>query len=162
MNQSTILTTVAYHKKSVVLTRDDMARSDGSHTSWTPVLYDAMIENPYRRAVITGLAVGITDVICVFPLAVLATRRECGDSLRAAIGRGKLWSGGMTAGTLLVPYSVCVESVSTHLDGVSSGQGVGLVAVLGTTAVTTLGVQPIEKKLVMDQMLQTAGHEKLM
>ena len=115
------------------------------------------IANRYYRAPVTGLCVGLTDVAFVFPLAVVATRRECGDSLKSALQRGRLWSGAMTAGTMLIPYSISVESLSSWLDGEGGSGGVGLGAVLGTTAVTALGVQPIEKKLVMDQMLQTQG-----
>ena len=115
-------------------------------------------QEPLAAAAATGLAVGLTDVALVFPLAVLATRRECGLSLRTAIGQGKFWAGGLTAATLLIPYSIAVEAVSTLLNGGGAG-GAGIAAVGGTTLVTTLGVQPIEKKLVIDQMLQTPRSE---
>ena len=49
----------------------------------------------------TGLCVGATDIACVYPLAVLATRRENGMSLLQALRMGKLYSGVLTAGSLV-------------------------------------------------------------
>ena len=67
--------------------------------------------DPWRGPTI-GLCVGLTDVVFVFPLAVLATRRENGQTLRGAIARGRLHAGAATAATLLLPYSILVESLS--------------------------------------------------
>ena len=103
----------------------------------------------------TGAAVGLMDVAFIYPLAVLATRRECGLSVRSAIAQRHFWSGGLTAGTLLVPYSMAVEGVSHAVQFPNPW-----VAALTTTMVTAPAFQVIEKKLVMDQMLQdvvTAG-----
>jgi hypothetical protein len=66
----------------------------------------------FARDAATGTCVGFTDIAFVYPLAVIATRRECGISLTKAIGQRNFWAGGWTAGTLLVPYSICVESLS--------------------------------------------------
>ena len=101
------------------------------------------------RHALTGGAVGILDVALVYPLAVLATRRECGLALRSAVRQGRFWSGGATAGTLLVPYSMAVESVS-HAVSLDNPWAAALL----TTCVTAPAFQVIEKKLVMDQMLQ--------
>lgn len=109
---------------------------------------------------------GLTDIALVYPLAVIATRRENGMSLRAALAARNLHSGGWTAGTLLVPYSVLVESMSQYLNSMNaeSGgpQGAGsngqlrMFAAAGATSlVASIGVQPIEKKLTMDQMLES-------
>ena len=64
------------------------------------------------RGPAVGACVGLTDVAFVFPLAVLATRRENGQSLRAALARGNLHAGAATAATLLLPYSMVVETLS--------------------------------------------------
>ena len=200
----------------------------------------------FARDAATGTCVGFTDIAFVYPLAVIATRRECGISLTKAIGQRNFWAGGWTAGTLLVPYSICVESLSRamqrfmvgarpyqhvrpppssttslsaqtrdfqrvgrlmrralspslplslppslspsiHLSiylylylsiylslyisislnlylslqdrhlGEGSVQG-HMAAAAATTLVVTAGLQPIEKKLVMDQMLQERAH----
>lgn len=39
----------------------------------------------FRRDAATGASVGLTDIALVYPLAVIATRRENGMSLRAAL-----------------------------------------------------------------------------
>ena len=120
----------------------------------------------FRRDAATGVSVGLTDIALVYPLAVIATRRENGMSLRAALAARNLHSGGWTAGTLLVPYSVLVESMSQYLNSMNaeSGgpQGAGsngqlrMFAAAGATSlVASIGVQPIEKKLTMDQMLES-------
>ena len=101
------------------------------------------------RHALTGGAVGLMDIAFVYPLAVLATRRECGLALRAALEQRRFWSGGATAGTLLVPYSMAVEGVS-HAVQLDNPWAAALV----TTCVTAPAFQVIEKKLVMDQMLQ--------
>lgn len=66
----------------------------------------------FARDAATGTCVGFTDIAFVYPLAVIATRRECGVSFGEVIAQRKFWAGGWTAGTLLVPYSICVESLS--------------------------------------------------
>eukprot|EP00961_Rhodomonas_salina_P176492 2378821-Rhodomonas_salina.7 len=55
------------------------------------------------RDVATGFCVGVTDIALVYPLAVIATRRENGIGMRAALSQGRFWAGGWTAGTLLIP-----------------------------------------------------------
>lgn len=106
-----------------------------------------------------GAAVGLTDVAVVYPWAVIATRRENGQALRHAIGQGRLWSGGMAASTMLLPYSMLVETLSGSVNRRAAALGLSerdsmAVAAATTAAVATLGTQPIEKKLVLDQMLQ--------
>ncbi len=77
-----------------------------------------------------------------------------------------LHSGGWTAGTLLVPYSVLVESMSQYLNSMNAGSGGAggagdngqlrmFAAAAATSVVASMGVQPIEKKLTMDQMLES-------
>ena len=118
-----------------------------------------------RRDSATGVCVGLTDIALVYPLAVIATRRENGMSLRAALAARNLHSGGWTAGTLMVPYSVLVESMSQYLNSMndsSSGSGSQLemfAAAAATSVVASIGVQPIEKKLTMDQMLESEVFE---
>ena len=116
----------------------------------------------FRRDALTGVSVGLTDIALVYPLAVIATRRENGMSLRAALAARNLHSGGWTAGTLLVPYSVLVESMSQHLNsmhGSGADSDAGRLKMFGaaaaTSVVASIGVQPIEKKLTMDQMLES-------
>jgi hypothetical protein len=75
------------------------------------------------RDTLTGVSVGLTDIALVYPLAVLATRRENGMSLRAALAARNLHSGAWTAGTLLIPYSVLVESMSQQLQQMSAVGG---------------------------------------
>eukprot|EP00937_MAST-01D_sp_MAST-1D-sp2_P006559 g6559.t1 len=70
-------------------------------------------------------------------------------ALRTALARGHWWSGGATAGTLLVPYSAAIEGLSHTLD-----QSAPFRAALVTACVTSPAFQVIEKKMVMDQMLQ--------
>ena len=119
-----------------------------------------------QRDSATGVCVGLTDIALVYPLAVIATRRENGMSLRAALAARNLHSGGWTAGTLMVPYSVLVESMSQYLNSMndsSSGSGSQLemfAAAAATSVVASIGVQPIEKKLTMDQMLESKAAQK--
>ena len=114
------------------------------------------------RCAVTGL----TDIALVYPLAVLATRREAGITMAAALKQGRFWAGGWTAASLFIPYAICVEGGSnairrtvcstTGIDE-SSWQG-NVAAAVGTASIVTyLGLQPIEKKLVMDQLLQEPG-----
>ena len=107
--------------------------------------------DPWRGPTI-GLCVGLTDVVFVFPLAVLATRRENGQTLRGAIARGRLHAGAATAATLLLPYSILVESLSAAArDALRARAGLDAAsaAFAGaalTGAVAALGTQPIVKK----------------
>ena len=119
-----------------------------------------------RRDAATGVCVGLTDIALVYPLAVIATHRENGMSLRAALAARNLHSGGWTAGTLLVPYSVLVESMSQRLNSMAGeggeAGGAGRWKMLSTAALTSFvaaaGVQPIEKKLTMDQLLEAGAY----
>jgi hypothetical protein len=127
----------------------------------------------------TGACVGLTDIALVYPLAVLATRRENGGrlptpcfrgnlltralpvlmhctagdtgmTLRSSLGARRYWAGGYTAGTLLVPYSMAVESLSNEMRRRAVSQGGfaeddirgHLTAAAGTSIVVTfLGLQ---------------------
>ncbi|EKX33125.1 hypothetical protein GUITHDRAFT_120692 [Guillardia theta CCMP2712] len=104
-----------------------------------------------------GAAVGVTDVALVYPLAVLATRREAGMPMRTALAQGRLWAGGWTAGTLLIPYSIGVETLSngvrrttTRMLGMEEDSMTCQVAAAAATSgvITFFGLQPIEKKMV--------------
>ena len=86
--------------------------------------------------------------------------------MAAALKQGRFWAGGWTAASLFIPYAICVEGGSnairravcstTDIDE-SSWQG-NVAAAVGTASIVTyLGLQPIEKKLVMDQLLQDPG-----
>jgi len=86
--------------------------------------------------------------------------------MAAALKQGRFWAGGWTAASLFIPYAICVEGGSnairrtvcstTGIDE-SSWQG-NVAAAVGTASIVTyLGLQPIEKKLVMDQLLQEPG-----
>ena len=117
-------------------------------------------DQPARNAA-TGAFVGVLDTAFVYPLAVLATRRENGMTLRASIAAGRLYAGGLTAATLIIPYSACVEGLSNYVKactstsrGKPSVQEDTAAAIATAVVVTLFGMQPIEKKLVMDQMLQ--------
>jgi hypothetical protein len=140
-----------------------------------------MAISPFLRDCATGACVGVTDIALVYPLAVIATRRENGLPLLAAIKQGRYWAGGLaisfhfktqllsplcacsceitemsstvagwTAGTLLIPYSIAVESVSKSLqrsgfldDSLQSQ----LLGALGTASFVTLfGLQVTRPK----------------
>ena len=89
---------------------------------------------------------------------VLRGSFPAGLSLRAALRARNYWSGGWAAGTLLVPYSVCVETVSQGVKAALGHSALGQASAwLATTIPATFGMQIIEKKLVMDQMLQERG-----
>ena len=120
----------------------------------------------FRKDAAVGTSVGLTDIALVYPLAVLATRREAGVSMREALKQGRFWAGGWTAGSLLVPYSIVVEGGSNVIrrtvcaaTGIDARSWQGDVAsAVGTASVVTyFGLQPIEKKLVMDQLLEEQG-----
>jgi hypothetical protein len=113
------------------------------------------------------ISAGITDIALVYPLAVLATRREAGTPLVAALKQGRFWAGGWTAGSLLIPYSIVVEGGSNSIRrNVCSAMGIDerswqgdVASAFGTASIVTyLGLQPIEKKLVMDQLLEEQGN----
>ena len=120
----------------------------------------------FRKDAAVGTCVGLTDIALVYPLAVLATRREAGITMAAALKQGRFWAGGWTAGSLLIPYSICVEGGSNAIRrAVCSATGIeerswqgDVAAAVGTASIVTyLGLQPIEKKLVMDQLLEEQG-----
>eukprot|EP00802_Teleaulax_amphioxeia_P019525 Tamp_19764.p1 GENE.Tamp_19764~~Tamp_19764.p1 ORF type:complete len:257 (-),score=50.01 Tamp_19764:470-1198(-) len=86
--------------------------------------------------------------------------------MAAALKQGRFWAGGWTAGSLLIPYSICVEGGSNAIRrAVCSATGIeerswqgDVAAAVGTASIVTyLGLQPIEKKLVMDQLLEEQG-----
>ena len=117
----------------------------------------------FQKDATVGTCVGLTDIALVYPLAVLATRREAGISMAAALKQGRFWAGGWTAGSLLIPYSIVVEGGSNAIRrAVCSASGIDenswqgeVAAAVGTASIVTyLGLQPIEKKLVMDQLLE--------
>jgi hypothetical protein len=108
-------------------------------------------ENPNSKNVATGVAIGLSDIALFYPFAVIATRRECGLTMVEAIAQRNFWSGGWTCGTMLVPYSALVEGGSNYLK-VNLQSEIAATAI--TTAFATLGMQIIEKKLTMDQMLE--------
>ena len=94
-----------------------------------------------------GGAVGFADIAFVYPLSVLAVRRECGLSFRDALKRKNFWSGGSTAATLLVPYSIAVDLLSKSVESTSLYSSFATSVLVGGT------LQPIEKKMTMDQLL---------
>jgi hypothetical protein len=108
-------------------------------------------ENPNLSSILTGVCVGLSDIALFYPLAVLATRRECGLSMVEAIAQRNFWSGGWTCGTMLVPYAALVEGGSNYLKVTLQSD---LAAAAITTSFASLGMQIIEKKLTMDQMLE--------
>eukprot|EP00051_Salpingoeca_urceolata_P009792 m.118985 g.118985 ORF g.118985 m.118985 type:complete len:302 (-) comp16449_c1_seq1:128-1033(-) len=118
-----------------------------------------MASERMARSAGVGVCVGLTDVAFVYPLAVLATRRENGMPFRTAIAARSFHAGGLTAATLLLPYSMLVEGLSTELRSVTAGFGSAspFVAASLTAVVAALGTQPVEKKMVMDQMLERRG-----
>ena len=84
----------------------------------------------------------------------------------------RLYSGALTAATLLIPYSAAVEGLSnyakTSLATYKGGTRQEATVFEDTAAacctavfVTFFGMQPIEKKLVMDQMLQRDAAKSL-
>jgi len=102
-----------------------------------------------------GASVGVLDTAFVYPVAVLAVRRECGTSLRAALKQGNYWAGASTALALLVPYSIAIEAVTRGF-----GEPSLPMATLGTSLIVALGLQPIEKKLTTDQLLQKPNYRR--
>jgi hypothetical protein len=63
----------------------------------------ALLGPRFQKDTSVGACVGLTDIALIYPLAVLATRRENGMSLRDAVAARRLHSGAWTAGTLLIP-----------------------------------------------------------
>ncbi len=51
-------------------------------------------QSPLLRDCAIGASVGVTDIAAVYPLAVIATRRENGLPLLAALKQGRFWAGG--------------------------------------------------------------------
>ena len=54
-----------------------------------------MAISPLFRDCAIGASVGVTDIAAVYPLAVIATRRENGMPLLAALKQGRFWAGGV-------------------------------------------------------------------
>ena len=103
--------------------------------------------------------VGALDAALLWPLVTLAARREAGDGVGEAVRRGKLWSGARTAATMLTPYCVAVEGITTSARRAAGARSEWERAAL-TPAVSFLvagGLQPVEKKLVLEQLLQQSG-----
>ena len=117
---------------------------------------------------LVGFAVGTLDVAFLWPFVVVACRREAGSpSILHAVRQGNLWAGGFGALTMLVPYCVMVEALSNlthnnnnnnHDDNVSWFDK-ALKTPL-TSFVIAVGLQPIEKKIVMDSLSQTVRSGK--
>ena len=57
----------------------------------------------------------------------------------------------------LIPYSICVETTSTAINGTDVPGGM-MTATLLTSLIVTAGLQPIEKKIVIDQVNQCLSH----
>lgn len=111
------------------------------------------------RDVAVGALVGVTDIASVYPLAVLACRREAGMSMRQALAAGRFWSGAATQ-SILIPYSIMVEggtaAVNRALGSYSQHPLLGPLVISGIVGV---GLQPIEKQLVVDQLLQSSKND---
>ncbi|KAH9260868.1 hypothetical protein BASA81_001335 [Batrachochytrium salamandrivorans] len=102
-----------------------------------------------------GFLVGSFDVALLWPFV-----REAGSpSLKHSLKQGKLWSGGSGAVMMLVPYSIVVESLNNAMSHPGSQEQQTLSSKLSMAPLTSFiiaaGLQPIEKKLVMDSLLQT-------
>jgi len=106
------------------------------------------------RSVAVGAAVGVSDIAVVYPLAVVASRRESGLQLRSALRQGNLWSGWRTQ-SVLVPYSIMVEAGTDSIRKAFGKRWEGL-APLAASVLVGFTLQPMEKKLVVDQLLQHA------
>ncbi len=72
-----------------------------------------MAISPFLRDCTTGACVGVTDIALVYPLAVIATRRENGLPLLAAIKQGRFWAGGLAIRfrTLRFSFLIFVSSL---------------------------------------------------
>ena len=129
---------------------EEIAQEDGFKSARRPKnhpLHDALV----------GLAVGVSDVACLYPLVCLASRLESGAPLKHALAQGKLYSGAMSALKLLVPYCVVVETVTNALASKSESNN-KLLAAPFSSLVVSLGLQPLEKQMTMEQLLQTRQH----
>jgi hypothetical protein len=112
-----------------------------------------------------GFLVGTLDVAFLWPFVVIACRREAGaPSIAYAVKQGKLWSGGTGALTMLVPYCVLVESISNFAYNQGKDEQrkaeeddwrTKLWKAPLTSFIIACGLQPIEKKIVMDSLFQT-------
>ncbi len=107
------------------------------------------------RNVKVGFAVGVSDLMFVYPLAVLACRREAGQTLIEALKAKRYWSGWHTQLTL-IPYSIAVEAGTKYVDETlpSSISKVPMVAPCFMSCLIAALLQPFEKHLVMEQLLQ--------
>lgn len=112
--------------------------------------------------VLVGMSVGICDVLFVYPMAVVASRREAGKTFRQSLRMGKFYSGAWTAGTLLIPYSVSVEAMTKRIQSYECFAGNEFAKAFLPPSITaglvSFVLQPIEKKLTMDQLLQSGGY----
>lgn len=102
-----------------------------------------------------GVVVGILDVALLWPLVVLASRREAGSpSISHAVRQGRPWAGGLTAMVMLVPYCIAVESLGNlATEGKAWDEKLPWIPL--SSLPIAVGLQPIEKKLAMDSLLQT-------
>ena len=57
----------------------------------------------------------------------------------------------------LIPYSICVETTSTTMNA-NNIPGGAMTATLLTSLIVTAGLQPIEKKIVIDQVNLCLGN----
>ncbi|GBG26383.1 Hypothetical Protein FCC1311_026042 [Hondaea fermentalgiana] len=105
------------------------------------------------RDVAVGAMVGVTDICFVYPLAVLACRREAGMSMRQSLRAGNYWSGASTQ-SILIPYSILVEAGTKAMNR-QLGQGPPLLGPLAISAIVGVSLQPVEKMLTIQQLLQT-------
>eukprot|EP00808_Paulinella_micropora_P027295 g52305.t1 len=83
----------------------------------------------------------------------------------ASVRMGQFHSGALTAGTLLLPYSMLVETLtSTIRESVQTenmgGTEAAMMAAVITGIVAAVGTQPIEKKLVLDACLEKVAGAK--
>jgi len=116
-----------------------------------------------ESAAVVGVLVGVADVLLLYPLVCLASRLESGQTLEHAWRRGALYAGAQSALKLLVPYCILVESVTDAVSAAVSHQlllppaspASKLMAAPVSSLVVSLGLQPLEKQVVMEQLLQT-------
>jgi hypothetical protein len=109
-----------------------------------------------QNNILTGSLVGILDIIFLWPFVTVAARRESGTSLQNSLQQGKLWAGARTAASTLIPYSIALETLSgeftRQISPESQLQQILIATLVGLCVAG--GLQPIEKKLVVEQLLQ--------
>lgn len=107
----------------------------------------------FLKDAVVGASVGLLDVAFLWPFVVVACRREAGaKSTMEAIRRGKLWAGWQGALSMLIPYCIAIEGLNDLFKNMG-----GKSQTVATSLVVSLGLQPIEKYLVMSQLLQMDG-----